>query len=113
MIKSQFFASAPMTNDPLEESAESELSVDPVQSEFIAFKSGEMVICGACTRANPPNRHACLYCGKDLDVTAEFAELIKPALRKLESWEKGFNVIYRPPATPLDSTIFAKAADQL
>ncbi len=32
------------------------------------FAAGEMVACGVCSRANPPNRAQCLYCGGNLPV---------------------------------------------
>jgi hypothetical protein len=30
------------------------------------FATGEMIVCEACARANPPNRSQCLYCGGGL-----------------------------------------------
>src|SRR4051812_23599259 len=83
-----------MANHPSEIPAEPELNIGQVQSEPIAFTNDEMVPCTACSRANPPNRLKCLYCGAGLEVAAEFDGLIKLVLRKLESWEKGFNLIY-------------------
>lgn len=68
----------------------------PIQSENIAFKAEQMIGCKKCGRNNPPNRLKCFYCGGELEISAENAELIKPNLRKLENWEKGFNLIYRP-----------------
>ncbi len=71
---------------------------DPrIQTEDIAFKPGEMLPCAACGRINPPNRLKCLYCAKELEVKPENAALIKTNLRKLEGWERGFNVILREP----------------
>ncbi|MDQ3129259.1 MAG: hypothetical protein M3Q99_00675 [Acidobacteriota bacterium] len=68
----------------------------PVQTEDIAFKPEEMISCGKCARTNPPNRLKCFYCGAELEMTAEQAANIKPNLRKLENWEKGYNLIYAP-----------------
>jgi predicted CoA-binding protein len=73
-----------------------ELKNLPVQTEDIAFKPEEMIPCGKCARVNPPNRLKCFYCGATLEITAEQAANIKPTLRKLESWEKGYNLIYAP-----------------
>ena len=71
---------------------------DPrIQTEDIAFRPAEMLPCGACGRMNPPNRLKCLYCAKDLEIKPENADIIKPNLRKLEGWERGFNVIVREP----------------
>lgn len=68
----------------------------PVQTENIAFAPEEMISCGKCARTNPPNRLKCFYCGAELEMTAEQAANIKPNLRKLENWEKGYNLIYAP-----------------
>ena len=68
----------------------------PVQSEEIGFKPDEMVACGKCARTNPPTRLKCMYCGAELEIPAEAAAKIAPNLRKLESWEHGFNLIYLP-----------------
>jgi hypothetical protein len=62
------------------------------------FAPEEMVACASCVRANPPTRFHCLYCGAALPVTEQSARLRRPALKKLEEWESGFNVILHPPA---------------
>ena len=67
----------------------------PVQTENLAFRAEEMIACGKCQRSNPPNRLNCFYCGAELDFSDEQSGQIKPVLRKLESWENGFNLIYR------------------
>ena len=73
---------------------------DPrIQTEDIAFKPDEMQPCTACKRLNPPTRLRCLYCGAEVEVKPENAVLIKPASRKLEPWERGFNVILREAIT--------------
>ena len=67
------------------------------------FAPGEMVACGECLRANAPTRMDCLYCAAPLPVTERSARLRRPALRPLEAWEQGFNVILHPrdvPAAP-------------
>ncbi len=66
----------------------------PVQAENPAFKSEEMIVCKKCERMNPPTRLACLYCGAELELGEAQSEFLKPKLRKLENWEKGFNLIY-------------------
>lgn len=60
------------------------------------FEPEELVACEACLRANAPTRMNCLYCGAALPVTERSAALRRPALRKLEEWENGFNVILHP-----------------
>lgn len=71
----------------------------PIQAENIAFKAEEMILCEKCRRTNPPNRLKCFYCATDLKLSNERAELVKPVLRKLEMWEKGFNLIIQPDST--------------
>ena len=68
----------------------------PIQTEDIAFKPEEMIACEKCARKNPPNRLKCFYCGAELEIPDEKAANIKPLLRKLENWEKGYNLIYTP-----------------
>ncbi len=68
-----------------------------IQTEDIAFKPSEMLPCSACKRMNPPNRLKCLYCASELEIRPENATLIRPNLRKLEGWERGFNVILCEP----------------
>jgi hypothetical protein len=57
------------------------------------FTPAEMVACDVCLRANAPTRMSCLYCGAQLPVTEQSAALRRPALKKLEEWEQGFNVV--------------------
>ncbi len=66
----------------------------PVQSENIAFKPEDLIICPKCERMNPPNRLKCFYCGGELEISEAQSKFIKPNLRKLELWEKGYNVIF-------------------
>lgn len=82
---------------------ENQPAFDPlIQTENIAFRADEMVECEACKRKNPPNRLKCMYCGGGLAVKAEFADTISPISRKLEAWEKGFNVILRSAESDAD-----------
>jgi hypothetical protein len=68
-------------------------------AERAAFKPDEMVACGKCGRTNPPNRMQCFYCAAELEIEELALESIRPVLRKLEGWEKGYNVIYQPGAS--------------
>lgn len=82
-----------MENNEENQNPKSDLQV---QTENIAYDSAEMIACEKCRRANPPNRLKCLYCGTELKFSDAQSENIRPVLRKLESWEKGFNLIYIP-----------------
>lgn len=66
----------------------------PVEVQTAHFKSEEMLVCPKCERRSPPNRLNCLYCSAELPVTD--IQLIKSNLRRLENWEKGFNIIFLP-----------------
>lgn len=59
------------------------------------FAGDEMIACEICLRANPPTRAACLYCGAPLPAPVEGRDLRLPALRQLEDWERGVNIILR------------------
>lgn len=74
----------------------------PLQTEDIRFKPEEMVACAKCQRMNPPNRLKCFYCSGELELTEAQNQSLKLKLRKLESWEKGFNVIFLPSSQVFD-----------
>lgn len=57
------------------------------------FSPEQMVECDACRRPNAPTRLNCFYCGARLEISEKNEKLIRPVLRKLENWEKGFNVV--------------------
>ncbi|HEV2859576.1 MAG TPA: hypothetical protein VGX48_01060 [Pyrinomonadaceae bacterium] len=63
-----------------------------------AFTPEELVACERCSRANAPTRMNCLYCGAPLPRTAESVARLRPVLRKLEEWERGYNVVIVPRA---------------
>lgn len=68
----------------------------PLQTENIAYSPDEMIECGKCARMNPPARLKCFYCAAELEISAARAANLQPGLRKLEDWEKGYNLIYQP-----------------
>ncbi len=61
----------------------------PLLSEEIGFSPEELVACGACGKANAPNRPACLYCGTALEQSG----ITRFEIREPEGWESGFNVV--------------------
>lgn len=84
---------------------------DPrIQTENIAFDPLELVECDGCGRNNPPNRLKCLYCAHDLDIAPENIHLLKPALRKLDTWERGINIILAGPRTETNTDLAKLAA---
>jgi hypothetical protein len=60
--------------------------------ELVRFTREQMIECPRCHRASPPNRTKCLYCGAALPLTAENLQLRKK--RKIEAWEKAFNLVF-------------------
>ncbi len=62
------------------------------------FAPEQLVACEECLRANAPTRLTCLYCGAALPQTEQSAALRRPVLKRLEEWERGFNVVTLPRA---------------
>jgi hypothetical protein len=85
----------------------------PIQTENPAFKPEEMILCVKCQRTNPPTRLACFYCGAQLELSEEQSKNIKPHLRKLEIWEKGFNLILSPNGQNFDDAKLSEIAKLL
>ena len=79
---------------------EGELFADDVRDDDAgnrrAFRRDEMIACEHCARANPPTRLNCLYCDATLSTPADGTDLRRPALKPLEEWERGFNVVLAP-----------------
>ena len=73
---------------------------EPLASEPKGFAPEQMLKCEVCLRANPPTRTSCFYCAAQLKGTEASVSLQRPTLRKLETWEQGFNVIFLPGAAP-------------
>ncbi len=65
----------------------------PIRSEPIGFSADELITCGKCTRANPPNRLNCFYCGEALELPAEIAAGIGFKPSEIEDWEPGVNIV--------------------
>ncbi len=96
--------------DIAENQTDGTVGFDPrIQTEDIGFKPEEMQPCTACGRMNPPNRPKCLYCANELEIKAANAALVKPNFRKIEPWERGFNVIIRNPVAA-NQALIANAA---
>src|SRR4051812_33830379 len=84
---------------------------EPLGSEQRAYAPEQMVKCEVCLRANPPTRTSCLYCAAQLKATEASAALQRPTLRKLETWEQGFNAIFlQGDATRLTEDALREAA---
>jgi hypothetical protein len=68
----------------------------PLREENPGFAPEELIVCAKCQRTNAPTRLKCFYCGAELEIGETQSKFLKPNLRKLEIWEKGFNLIYLP-----------------
>jgi hypothetical protein len=77
------------------------------------FAPDQMIRCDECLRANPPTRVSCLYCAAALPLSETTINLQKPALRRLEKWEQGYNNILLPPLANLAENAVVEAADVL
>lgn len=99
-----------MEKKPEKNQVDSWLDDLPVQAENPAFKPEEMILCRKCARKNPPTRLDCFYCGAQLEFSEAQSGFIKPNLRKLENWEKGFNLIYSPDSENLNDTKLSEIA---
>ncbi|MGI8788199.1 MAG: hypothetical protein ACR2HG_10610 [Pyrinomonadaceae bacterium] len=73
----------------------------PLQAENIAYKPEEIILCAKCGRTNPPTRRNCFYCTATLEISEAQSRFLKPNLRRLETWEKGFNIIFKSAAPDL------------
>lgn len=87
---------------------------EPHVSEPKGFAPEQMLPCEVCLRANPPTRATCFYCAAQLKGTEASISLQRPTLRKLETFEQGFNVIFLPgDAKKLTEEILLEAAKLL
>lgn len=85
----------------------------PLQAENSGFAPEEMVFCAKCKRTNAPTRAKCFYCGEELQMSEEQNRKLKPILRKLEAWEKGFNVVFLSKTRKLNEGELADIAKTL
>lgn len=75
------------------------------------LKPQEMLECPKCGKKNPANRLSCFYCVAELPVSSSTgSSQLKLNLRKLESWESGFNVMVKTAGEVGDKDIFAELA---
>ena len=58
-----------------------------------AFGREELIACERCGRASPPTRIKCLYCGAALPAAEGGGDRRRPALKPLEEWERGYNIV--------------------
>ena len=77
-----------------------------------AFAPSPMRACAACGRQSPPTRMSCLYCGALLPAPAGGEDLRRPALRALEDWERGLNVVLVRDGTPGDAAAPAELGEE-
>lgn len=69
------------------------VGVIKVRSEDLGYARDELVNCGRCGRANPPDRSACIYCGTEAAGSSRVESRSPEGFRKPEAWENGFNVV--------------------
>ncbi len=98
---------------PFDEDAAQWGGQEPSRAEPRRFSPEQMVRCDACLRANPPTRTSCLYCAAQLPQTEAGDASLRPTLRPLENWERGYNVILRPTEAGLSSSEAVQDAAEL
>ncbi len=72
LLETSYNPCAPVTAD--NETFPSEV----VPDDRRAFTASEMVQCPGCSRANPPNRSNCLYCGYGLGIDPQSSQALAP-----------------------------------
>ncbi|HKP38932.1 MAG TPA: hypothetical protein VJT71_18885, partial [Pyrinomonadaceae bacterium] len=77
---------------------------DAVPKDRRAFTASEMIECSACSRANPPTRSNCLYCGAALETSG--AASLVPVASPIPESEPGnlYHVVAVIAAAPADSS---------
>jgi len=94
---------------------------DPIGSSPItdaqksrAFSVSELVSCAACSRANPPTRASCLYCGAPLEITHANAFSPAPLAENETASNVSFHVVTvaRAPAEETGSEQVANLLDK-
>lgn len=85
----------------------------PLQTENPAFNAEEMIVCAKCARTNPPTRLKCFYCDAELEISEAQSGFLRPNLRKLEVWEKGFNLIFQNKNKDFDESKLPEIAKML
>jgi len=73
------------------------------------FSADEMLRCDGCGRSVPPNRTACIYCGKAISADLVKGEIAKINFQQPEAWEDGFSLVYSGKSELKDETIAAAA----
>ncbi|MCB1024361.1 MAG: hypothetical protein KDB79_08225 [Acidobacteria bacterium] len=82
----------------------------PKESRVEGYNPEEMIQCSKCARSNPPNRLDCMYCGVDLEFSAEQSGNLRPKLRKAENWKNAHNVIFLRRDADLENKDLREAA---
>lgn len=83
----------------------------PATEPLRAYSEDEMQPCLSCGRRNPPTRTKCLYCGGALELHTGNIDVIKFNDQRLESWEKGWNVIVMPSDRSSDDEITRRISE--
>jgi hypothetical protein len=85
----------------------------PLTKNTSGFSAEQMINCEKCSRQNAPNRLNCMYCGEALPISDENNANLNPRLRRLENWEKGFNLIILPNGLIYDDAKYFEVANLL
>jgi hypothetical protein len=94
------------------DSFNSKLKAIATTADDTRFDQSELIACEKCLRANPPDRTACLYCGRPLSTEVIRADIAKINYRPPEPWESGYSLVYSGKDLP-DGRAIESAADLL
>lgn len=86
-------------------------SINADAKERRAFAASEMVECSGCSRANPPTRAGCLYCGTPLEPTERNIRAQIPAALSEPESQKFFHLIALP--SDVDEAVLPQATTLL
>lgn len=96
-----------------EETEEIGRKISEEASPAEGFGPSRMIECAGCSRSNPPTRTDCIYCGAELELTAEQRDSLRPVLKKIGDLDRGFNIIVVYGSRIADPAAAAEAAAML
>lgn len=83
-----------------------------ITADEIGFKAEELRECAACGRTNPPTRLDCMYCAAELHLDPADRQSVKINTRRLENWEKGYNILVLAAPAHVDCKSMAEVCRQ-
>ncbi len=79
----------------------------------VGFGQDELIVCGSCSRANPPNRLECIYCGEALELNEEQKQALQPVVSTAEAWEPAVSIVLVAKPEPEGTEALTEASKML